>query len=343
MRTELIYESRSFYRDSFRIQGYAFGTGRKAVCVVGSMRGNEYQQLYMASQLIRELKRTESEDRLTPGCEILVVPSANPSSMNIAKRFWPIDNTDINRMFPGYMEGETTQRIAGGIFARAQQYEYGIQFASSYMTGLYAPHISIMKTSLEYAELAAHFGMPYVILRNTRPYDTTTLNYNWQIWDTKAFSLYTTQTERIDRESALRGVQAVFAFLASLGLVQSVEKLPCGSADAAQAEAACRTASQENGNTDCIFAAGGADSVLPPRIIDDSHILSVRTPAAGLFEPAVSAGQAVRRGMLLARVLNPVDGGTLAHLYASADGIVFFLCGGPMIYEHTAVIKLIPQ
>lgn len=312
MRTELIYESRSLYRDSFRIQGYAFGTGRKAVCVVGSMRGNEYQQLYMASQLIRELKRAESEDRLTPGCEILVIPSANPSSMNIAKRFWPIDNTDINRMFPGYMEGETTQRIAGGIFARAQQYEYGIQFASSYMTGLYAPHISIMKTSLEYEDLAVRFGMPYVILRNTRPYDTTTLNYNWQIWDTKAFSLYTTQTERIDRESALRGVQAVFAFLASLGLIKSVGKLPC-------------------------------DSASTPRIIDDSRILSVRTPAAGLFEPAVSAGQAVRRGMLLARVLNPVDGETLAHLYAPADGTVFFLCGGPMIYEHTAVIKLIPQ
>lgn len=315
MRTELIYESRSLYRDSFRIRGYVFGTGKKSVCVIGNMRGNEYQQLYMASQVIRALKRAEGEDRLTPGSEILVIPSANPSSINIAKRFWPIDNTDINRMFPGYMEGETTQRIAGGIFARAQQYEYGIQFASSYMTGLYAPHISIMKTSLEYAELAAHFGMPYVILRNTRPYDTTTLNYNWQIWDTKAFSLYTTQTEHIDRESALRGVQAVLAFLASLGLVKSGRKLP----------------------------GGLEDPAFCPQIIDDSRILSVRTPAAGLFEPVVFAGQAVRRGMLLARVLNPVDGETLAHLYAPADSTVFFLCGGPMIYEHTAVIKLIPQ
>ena len=34
--------------------------------------------------------------------EILIIPSVNHSSMNISKRFWATDNTDINRMFPGY-------------------------------------------------------------------------------------------------------------------------------------------------------------------------------------------------------------------------------------------------
>ena len=37
--------------------------------------------------------------------------------MNIGKRFWSADNTDINRMFPGYNLGETTQRIAAGVAA----------------------------------------------------------------------------------------------------------------------------------------------------------------------------------------------------------------------------------
>ena len=60
---------------------------------------------------------------MIPGYEILVIPSANPYSMNIEKRFWPIDNTDINRMFPGYVKGETTQRIAGGIFEKIQDYQ----------------------------------------------------------------------------------------------------------------------------------------------------------------------------------------------------------------------------
>lgn len=52
------------------------------------------------------------------------------------------------------------------------------------------------------------------MLRNPRPYDTTTLNYNWQIWETKAFSLYTTVTAQIDRESPDRGVRCIMNFLA---------------------------------------------------------------------------------------------------------------------------------
>ena len=56
-------------------------------------------------------------------------------TMNIKKRFWTIDNTDINRMFPGYDRGETTQRIAAGIFDKINDYKYGIQFASFYTPG----------------------------------------------------------------------------------------------------------------------------------------------------------------------------------------------------------------
>lgn len=62
-----------------------------------------------------------------------MVLSVNHFSMNIGKRFWPSDNTDINRMFPGYKEGETTQRIADGVFENIKDYSYGIQFASFYI------------------------------------------------------------------------------------------------------------------------------------------------------------------------------------------------------------------
>ena len=49
--------------------------------------------------------------------------------MNVGRRFWAEDNTDINRMFPGYDQGETTQRIAARIFEALQGYSYGVQMA----------------------------------------------------------------------------------------------------------------------------------------------------------------------------------------------------------------------
>ena len=220
MKVKTIYEIKALYRDNLRVTGYEFGKGKKSVCVVGSMRGNEVQQLYACSQLIKRLKAMEAEGKTNGGHKILVIPSVNPYSMNIKKRFWPTDNTDINRMFPGYDLGETTQRIAAGVFEAIKDFKYGMQFASFYMPGRFTPHIRMMKAGYENVDLAKEFGMPYVVLRNTRPYDTTTLNYNWQIWETNAFSIYTTTTSHIDKKSAADAVRSILQFLSKEGIVE---------------------------------------------------------------------------------------------------------------------------
>ena len=67
---------------------------------------------------MRIFARLEEQGRIVPGQSILVIPTINSHSMNIGKRFWSADNTDINRMFPGYSLGETTQRISAGVFER---------------------------------------------------------------------------------------------------------------------------------------------------------------------------------------------------------------------------------
>ena len=131
-----------------------------------------------------------------------MIPCANQFSMNVGRRFWAADNTDINRMFPGYDGGETTQRIAARIFATIQGYEYGVHFTSFYLPGSCLPHARIMETGYQHPEEALAFGLPYILLRKPQPYDTTTLNYNWQIWDTQAFPLYTRESDCVDHPSA---------------------------------------------------------------------------------------------------------------------------------------------
>lgn len=146
MRKTEIYKLGSPYREDLTISGYTFGHGRKSACIVGSIRGNEVQQLYVCSQIVRKLEELEASHAIASGKEILVVPSVNHHAMNIGKRFWPVDNTDINRMFPGYDQGETTQRIADGVFRTVKDYDYGIQFASFYMPGDFIPHVRMMDT-----------------------------------------------------------------------------------------------------------------------------------------------------------------------------------------------------
>ena len=173
MEREVLYSFKGLYRDDFRITGFRFGHGEKAMCVVGTMRGNENQQLYCCSRLVERLRALEAEGALTEGHEILVIPCANPYSINVRKRFWSTDNTDINRMFPGYDMGETTQRIAAGLFGCIQDFRFGAQFASFYMPGAFVPHVRVMKTGFQDTDRRVPSGCPMSWCtrraRSTRP------------------------------------------------------------------------------------------------------------------------------------------------------------------------------
>lgn len=307
MKKEIIFSMESPFRDTFRIQGFRFGSGAKSLAIVGSMRGDEVQQQYICSQMVRQLAILEEKGRLAEGHEILVVPSANPFSMNIEKRFWAMDNTDINRMFPGYNLGETTQRIAAAVFGALQGYAYGIQMASFYIPGDFIPHVRMIETGYEDTETAGLFGLPYICLRKPLPFDTTLLNYNWQIWGTKAYSIYGGQNNQVEGSSASDIVGTLLRFMQRTGLIHH-------------------------------------PSFLHPdynsQIIHESELITVKAPAAGILYKMKTARDEVRKGEVLARILDPYEGTVTAELHSPADGIVFFAHNKPLALQNTHLFKI---
>ncbi len=71
MHKRIIYQIKGMYRDDFRITGYEFGEGEKSVCIVGSSRGNEVQQIYCCSRLVKKCRQLEEEGRIKKGHKIL--------------------------------------------------------------------------------------------------------------------------------------------------------------------------------------------------------------------------------------------------------------------------------
>ena len=59
MREQIIYSMKAPYREDFRIKGYSFGKGMKSACILGPIRGNEIQQMYICSQLVKALRELE--------------------------------------------------------------------------------------------------------------------------------------------------------------------------------------------------------------------------------------------------------------------------------------------
>lgn len=308
MKKEVLFSLSGLYRDDFRVTGYRFGKGEKSCCIIGALRGDEIQQLYMCSQLVKILSQMEKHGSIVHDREILVIPSLNNYSLNVGKRFWCLDNTDMNRMFPGDKDGETTQRIAAGVLEEIRQYKFGVQFASFYIPGAFVPHVRMMKTTKENTSLANLFGLPYVILRNPSALDKSTLNFNWQFSSTAAFSVYTGAKEEINEQSAEMGVSAVLRFLSRMGII----KYKCH---------------------------GGYMGT----ILEEDEMLNVRSTAAGIYRELCHVGDEVQKGDILAQVIHPYEGEVLCNIEAPIDGIIFFAHKKPLVSENMLIYKIIKR
>lgn len=306
MKTQEIYTLHSAYREDMRVRTYQFGRGERAACIVGPLRGNEIQQLYICSQLVRTLKELEQNNCISAGKQILVAPAVNAYSINSNNRFFGVENADINRCFPGGSRGDPASRLADALFQEIRDYIYGIQFASFYMQGEFVPHVRMMETGYQNTSLANLFGLPYVVVRRPSPIDTRTLNYNWQNDNTAAFSVYTNKNHEIDEESARQAVAAVLRFLKRMGIIRYESH------------------------------SGYISHVLYESDLSDVHV-----KRAGIFRGLVHAGEDVRYGSLLAQIIDPYEGTVREEVTAPTDGIVFFAHTEPLINQSGIAYRLV--
>ncbi len=306
MREEIIFRMKSPFRDEFQIRGFHFGSGDKTVAIVGAMRGDEVQQMFVCSQLIKNLRQLEVEGKISPEHGILVIPTANPYSLNIQKRFWAMDNTDKNHMIPGFDKSETTQRIAASVIECVRDYDYGVQLASYYLGGSFVPHVRIMNTGYQDTATARSFALPFVYEYDPSPFDTTVLNYNWQIFGTHAFSVYSGSTDVIRKDAAKMTWTAILRFLDHLKIIQKPMH-------------------------------GGSNSyVFKPK--DLSTIISA---TSGMLYSVCEVGQEVKRGDLMAKILDPCTGEVRSEIEAPASGTIFFAHQKALIHQHSRVYQIL--
>ena len=306
MREQIIYSMKAPYREDFRIKGYSFGKGMKSACILGPIRGNEIQQMYICSQLVKALRELERNGCIINNKEIMVVPCINYYSMNVRRKFWPVDNTDINRMFPGSDYESTSSRIADGLLKTIRDYSYGIQFASFYLNGEFVPHVRMMETGYKNTSLANLFGLPYVVVRKPQPIDKKTLNFNWQNEMTAAFSVYTNSNDHIDEKSAKQAVAAVLRFLTRMGLIKYE-----------------------------------SHSGYISHIIKEEELSNIATTKSGIFKRFIETGEEVRYGQELGCVIDPCQGDVRETIFADTEGIVFFSHTEPLVNEGDVVYRLI--
>ncbi|MCR1810470.1 M14 family metallopeptidase [Sulfurospirillum sp. hDNRA2] len=308
MREEVLFEISSLSRNPLKVKGYRFGReGTTPSCViVGPMTGNAIDQLWIASQVVRFLRQQELANAAFIKGEILVIPTVNPYSFNMGKSFWPLDNTDIDVMFPGYDKGETTQRIAARLFEKTNNYDYAILLEARKDHVECIPYVKVLQTGRENIDHARAFGLDFIHLKEPSPSDTVSLNYNWQIWNAQSFSLVSGKKGVLQKNEANKVIDAIIRFLSQKGLIDYAT-----------------------------FAASSGN------IITQNDIEAIKSTAAGLFDALVPIGECVVHGQPLGRIFNALEGTLMQTIISPCDGIVSCRYDYSMIFQNAIAYRII--
>ncbi len=306
MIKNLILTLESPTRDHLNVYSYQFKTAEHpSVAIITGFLGDELLQTYTASQLIQFLLKKSKADKDFIKGNILIIPAVNNFGFNIAKRYWPFDNTDIRKMFPGYDKGETTQRIAHSIFDKIKDYHYGIKLSGGNKRTAYIPHVRLFKTGNEDIESAKLFGLKYINLLQPDSNDTVKLTYNWQIWGCHAYSLFAGQPEAIDFKTSDILLDTLIRFLSKINAINYPNR-----------------------------------ELYQPSIISEEDLIHIKSPYAGFIKPFVEIGDIVHKGKVLGQLQSALEGNILGDIIAPQDGIVFSIYTYSLIYQNTIAFSL---
>lgn len=292
-------------RAPLKIEGFLFGEKSKgpSVAIVGAISGEHVNQLYVASQLVDYLKRKEEEGKIIG--KILVIPAINTYALNMGERHWPLDKTDINMMFPGYAQGETTQRIAARLFEALRGFDFGMILEGRRDQGMCLPYVKITASGYEDLESAKDLGLSFIHHRPYNPVETAMLQYNWQLWGTKAFSIVFGKNGTIDYGVSSEVHSAMLRFLSKRGILNSP-----------------------------VFEGHHSN------IIDPDCITVLKATRAGIFNSSVRCGKHVQKGDKLGKIMDALSGEKLEKIVSPCEGIVTCQYSHPLIFQNSIAFRI---
>ena len=296
----------SLSRAPMTVEGYLFeghDSHAPSVAIVGAMEGATILPLYSAAKLVDFLRNKLDGDKILG--DIFVVPSVNHYALNINEHFWPLDKTNINMMFPGYGQGETTQRIAHKLFEALRGYDYGIVLETRTDLATCLPYVKLYKTGYEDIESAKTLGLKLIHHRAPDSIETVSLQYNWQLWETKACSVICPHETQVNIESADVILEAMINFLSRNGIVR-------------------------------FETFNGFDSTVVTR----ERIEVIKSPKSGIFIPAKKPGSFAAKDEMIGQIVHAIEGETVHRFLAPGDGLVTCIHRHALIFENAVAFRI---
>jgi predicted deacylase len=298
-------------REDFEIAYHDIGgsAAPPTLALIAGIHGNELNGIFVLSRLAHFLTAVAAGTQ--PGqqlcARVIIVPAVNVLGVNTRNRRWPFDGTDINRMFPGYDAGETTQRIAHAVLELTRPAHYRVDIHSSNLDFEELPQVRLYEPNDGERGTARLFGLPAVIERPINAIFTSTIGHAWRIFGGESFVIQAGQAGVLQPAHCDRLFRALVAFLSRTGILSGVSL---------------------------------SDEDEEQHYFGPQHTFPLISEHAGLFLSRLEVGRWVQAGDVIGQVFDGFDGRLRHEIKAPAPGLLSGIRRQPLLFEGDLVARL---
>lgn len=280
-------------------------TGReKRISIVTGVHGDELEGQYVCFEVNRIIK--ENMDKLTGIVDIY--PALNPLGIDSITRSIPAFDMDMNRLFPGALDGNMTEHMAAKIIEDIVGSDACVDIHASniYLTEI--PQIRINEQSKDrLVPLAKELNIDLIWVHGAATVLEATLAHSLNSRGVPTLVVEMGVGMRITKEYCDQLVDGIFNLMAKLGIWQG------------EVKASRKPIISEKPDDVCYFNAS----------------------TAGLFVPSVKHWQKLEKGQEIGRIVDPLCGEVLDTILAPADGILFTIREYPIVDEGSLMGRLL--
>lgn len=296
-------------RDAAMSMPIAIAHGAKAGPVLGLLagaHGTEYASIIALEKLIALIDAT----RLTG--TVIILPLVNvPSFQNVVPHLNPTDGKNMNRMYPGKMDGTQTERASYLITTQVvEQADHVIDFHGGDIDESLRPYSYWNKTGRAEQDafsrgMALAFGLDHIVISADRPKDPQDSRYFENTASTRGKPSITVEAGHagtVDTDDVAALVEG------TLSVMRHLKMLP-----------------------------GAAKTADNPVWID--HLADVAAEQGGIFYPLVKRGAYINAGMKIGYVTDYV-GKTLFEARAKESGVLLYVRAVPSINRGDTIASV---
>lgn len=277
----------------------------KRISIVTGIHGDELEGQYVAFAL---------QERIQQNIEYLkgtvdVYPGMNPLGIDSITRGIPAFDLDMNRLFPGNKEGDMTEYLASKIVKDLEGSDVCIDIHASNIYLEEIPQIRINELhAMELVPLAKKLNVDYIWVHAASTVLESTLAYTMNSRNVPTLVVEMGVGMRITRKYCEQLVDGIFYLMHEMGIW-----------------------------------TGEVAPVREPIVSQDGKVCFLNANMSGIFVSETKHWMDLKKGDLIGKIIDPLEGKVLDEIVSPVDGILFTLREYPVVDEGSLIARILEQ